>query len=48
MRAKKQLEKTNDSVSDIAYKCGFVSSSDFSKRFREYFGITPKEYRKGK
>ncbi len=48
MKARKMLEKTNDSVSDIAYKCGFVSSSDFSKRFRESFGITPKEYRRGK
>lgn len=47
-KARKMLEKTNDQVSEIAYKCGFASSSDFSKRFREFFGVTPNDYRNGK
>ena len=39
------LEKTGDSITQIAYSCGFGSSSYFGKLFREQFGCTPAEYR---
>ncbi|KFZ26533.1 MAG: Transposon Tn10 TetD protein [Candidatus Izimaplasma bacterium HR2] len=34
-------------VSDIAFKCGYNSVSYFIKGFKEVFGVTPNEYRKG-
>ncbi|MEM8723229.1 MAG: AraC family transcriptional regulator [Cyanobacteria bacterium P01_G01_bin.39] len=33
------------SLSEIALDCGFSSQSHFSKVFRQYVGITPKQYR---
>ena len=33
------------SVSDIAIRCGFSSSSHFSRTFREAFGLSPKQAR---
>ncbi len=33
------------SISEIADKCGFGSSSVFSRVFRKYFGLTAKEFR---
>ncbi|MFL1453973.1 helix-turn-helix domain-containing protein [Marinobacter sp. GN3S48] len=32
-------------ISDIAYACGFNSSSHFSREFRSRFGMTPRDYR---
>ena len=40
------LLRTDDSISDIAAKCGFVSDSYFGKTFRDIYGCTPREYRK--
>ena len=34
------------SVSELAFSVGFNNVSYFNKRFREYFGCTPTEYRK--
>jgi len=31
-------------VSEVAYRVGFSSHSHFSNTFREYFGMTPKEF----
>lgn len=45
--SKALLKKSNNSISSVAYDCGFASSSDFSKKFREITGMTPKEFRKG-
>ena len=43
-RAKELLEEnTASSVSEISYNVGFSSPSYFSKCFKEYFGILPKE-----
>lgn len=39
------LANTDKSITDIALYCGFSSPSYFSKRFREYLGSTPSEYR---
>lgn len=33
------------SLSGIASECGFVSSSYYTKKFREVYGVTPKVYR---
>ena len=33
-------------ISEIAQMCGFTTPSDMTKRFREYYGITPAQFRK--
>ena len=44
-RAKKLLELTDKSVSEIADECGFTDASYFTKTFRTSFGMTPKDFR---
>lgn len=44
-RAKEFLETTNLKVNDICKKTGFSSNSYFIHLFRNYFGITPAQYR---
>ena len=44
--AKKLLTLENDSISEIAYRAGFSSSSYFVKTFKERVGMTPRAYRK--
>lgn len=39
------LEQTSMAVLDIAIACGFASAGHFSKRFRSYYGYTPKQSR---
>jgi hypothetical protein len=41
------LSKDEYQVSDIAFQCGYNSVSYFIKSFKEVFGVTPNEYRKG-
>ena len=41
----KDPEKT---IGDIVIMCGFESASYFTKLFKEMFGLTPSQYRKGK
>ena len=43
--AKKLLESTNDSISQIANRCGFSTIFYFSKLFKDKMGISPYEYR---
>lgn len=45
-KAKQLLRKTDDSITDICFAAGFDDLSYFGKVFREYEGITPREYRK--
>lgn len=40
------LEKSDESMSNIAYRCGFNEQSYFNKIFLKYYEMTPKEYRK--
>ena len=40
-----EIKTTEKNVTDIAYKWGFNSSSSFSRAFKEYFGVSPKQYR---
>lgn len=44
--AKLMLLKTDHSISEIAKDCGFQNISYFSKQFRTFTGMTPREYRK--
>ncbi len=43
--AAKQLADTDMPVTDIALNCGFTNPSYFAKRFKEFMGSTPGEYR---
>ncbi|MEM8723182.1 MAG: AraC family transcriptional regulator [Cyanobacteria bacterium P01_G01_bin.39] len=43
--AKQLLLKADTSISDIALECGFNSHAHMSKYFRNYVGMTPKNYR---
>lgn len=43
--AKKKLQFSDMSVSDIAQSCGFSNFSYFSKLFKNYEGLTPTQYR---
>ncbi len=40
------LTESGFSISQIAYTCGFCSTSYFGKEFKKIMGITPMEYRK--
>lgn len=42
------LKNTNMSVEDIAYETGYESSSFFHRKFKQYFGCTPYQFRKNK
>lgn len=44
--AKEMLTNTQDPINEIAERCGFESSSYFSKIFKQYTCLTPTEFRK--
>jgi AraC family transcriptional regulator len=44
-RAKKLLKQGNNSLSEIAFQCGFNTQSHFTQQFRKMTGVTPKTYR---
>ncbi len=44
-RARELLLRTPRSIVDIAFACGFVSAPHFSKCYRDFFGIPPREER---
>ncbi len=44
-RASHLLLTTNDSVSEIAFSCGFSDPKYFSRTFKSSMGMSPKEYR---
>lgn len=44
-KAKLYLKNSELTVSQIAFNTGFNSFSYFSKVFKEYYGLTPKEYK---
>lgn len=45
-RARQLLLQTAISIVDVAFACGFVSAPHFSKCYRDYFGIPPREERR--
>ncbi|WP_336790290.1 helix-turn-helix transcriptional regulator [Paenibacillus sp. MMO-177] len=42
----KLLLHSNESIGEIAERAGFSNSPHFYKSFKQYFGVTPTEYRK--
>jgi AraC-like DNA-binding protein len=47
MNALRQLRETDLTIAEIAAKCGFSDQSYFDRRFRQAFGRSPRQYRKG-
>jgi AraC-like DNA-binding protein len=45
-RAKELLEDPGNKVMNVALEVGFDSSGYFSKQFKKYYGISPKQFRK--
>lgn len=43
--AKRLLKNSSSSITDIAFDCGFNSSSQFTNIFKKYVGVTPKIYK---
>lgn len=41
-----RLYQTHDSITAIAFQCGFNNSAYFSKRFKEKYHLSPNQYRK--
>ena len=48
MNAKLLLTRTNKSIKEIAEELNFPEQFTFGKYFRQYTGISPKNYRKNK
>ncbi len=45
-RARVQLQRTDQSVVQISFACGFASAAHFSNAYRDRFGMTPREDRR--
>lgn len=46
-KASKLLKDTNLNISEVAESCGFPTPSYFTKIFRRYTGLSPREFREG-
>ena len=44
-RAVERMKSTDESMTEIAYACGFGSPRSFNRLFKKHFGVTPTEYR---
>lgn len=44
-RARQLLEQSGESVSEIAFQCGFSEVSNFSRSFKTQFGVSPTVFR---
>ena len=42
-----QLAAADESITEVAYKCGFNDLSYFIRTFRKYKGVTPGKYKRG-
>ncbi len=47
-RARRCLDDPEQSVTEVAFRCGFSSSSHFAAAFRERFRCSPHQYRRGR
>lgn len=41
-----ELVSTRDSITEVAFRCGFSDSSYFKDAFKKIYGVSPREYRK--
>lgn len=48
LAANRLISNYPDNITQIAFDCGFSSSQNFAKAFRQHFGMTPSAYRKSK
>ena len=48
MKARHLLRHSDESVTDIAYRCGFGDSNHFSTLFRREFSWSPRDIRQGR
>lgn len=39
-------DSTKDTISEIAFRCGFINVSSFSRAFKSFFGVSAKEFRR--
>lgn len=39
-------DSTKDTISEIAFRCGFINISSFSRAFKSFFGVSAKEFRR--
>jgi AraC family transcriptional regulator, glycine betaine-responsive activator len=44
-RARKLLVETDLSITEVALRCGYLSPTQFSARFRKAFGLSPRRQR---
>lgn len=44
-KAREMLDESNMKIVDIGKACGYQNQSYFNKLFKNYYGITPKQYR---
>lgn len=47
-RASSLLKKTNLTITEISYECGFNDSNYLTRLFKKTYGISPKSYREGR
>jgi AraC-like DNA-binding protein len=45
-KAKNKIQYSKDSISEIAFKCGFDNTAYFSNVFKKYVGLSPTQFRK--
>jgi AraC family transcriptional regulator len=45
-KAAKLIKYSSQNITEVAFECGFSSSSTFARSFKNYFGISAKEYKK--
>jgi AraC family transcriptional regulator len=45
-RAMTLLSERERLLTDIAFECGFADQSHFIRSFKNYYGVTPLEYRR--
>jgi AraC-like DNA-binding protein len=46
-RAQELLANTSMRIADVAHASGFADEGYFARRFRQWFGTTPRQYREG-